>query len=211
VTRLGRARLARRLYLAAPGWSAVVGILVVLVSGLLVAAPRAASEAAGVELRQAVADIQGPQRDLVAETSASLQPGSGAETTLEPAAAAVYGALDEQLRALADTAAPDLRERLGEVDYLARGGVLTARHPDPPDDVPIGSARVALDPHILDRVEIVEGVAPAPASAGVDGLVVDPVTGLYLSAVEVMMSADSAETLGWDLGPASSRRTIPTV
>lgn len=201
---LGRARLAGRLYLAAPGWSAVVGILVVLVSGLLVAAPRAATEAAGIELRQAVADIRGPQRDLVAQTSAFLQAGPGEAPDLDPAAAEVYGALDEQLAALADTAAPDLRERLGEVDYFGRGGVITARHPDPPDDVPIGSARIAFDPRILDRAEVVEGVAPAPADP--DAFVVDPVSGLLLHVVEVMMSTDSAETLGWDLGQARIAR-----
>lgn len=199
---LGRARLARRLYLAAPGWSAVVGILVVLVAGLVIAAPRAATEAAGVELRQALADVRGPQRDLVAQSSAHLEPGSGKTSELPPAEAEVYGALDEQLRVLADTAAPGLRERLGEIDYFARGGVLTAPHPDPPDDVPIGSARLAFDPHILERVEIVDGRVPAGASTGLDAVVVDPISGQYVSVVEVMMSVDTAETLGWDIGQA---------
>lgn len=193
----GRARLVTRLYLAAPAWSAVTGILVALVTGVLVAAPRAATAAADVELRRALAELQGPARDLAAEVAGRFEPGPGSAPTLDPENAQVYGALDEQLAALRETAQPALRERLGGIDYLARGGTLTAPHRDEPEDVPIGSIRLAFDPRIAERVEIVEGAAPSPAD---ETYTLDPVTEQLLHVVEIMMSADSAETLGWEIG-----------
>lgn len=200
-----RIGLGLRLYLAAPAWSAVVGILVVVVTGLLLAAPRATADAAGVELRQAIADVRGAQRDVVSQSTAQLVPGAGEAPGLEPEEAAVYGALDEQLRAVVAAAPADLRERLGEVDYVGRSAPLQADAPDPSADARRGNARVAFDPRILDRVELVDGAAPVfdPDAP----MVTDPVMGSLLFPVQVMMSARSAEDLDWGIG---QRRTVGT-
>ena len=126
MSRLSRVGLARRLYLAAPSWSLVVGLLVLLTSALLVAAPRVSAAAAGTELRQAIDDVQGSDRDLTAAVSGGFHPGAGSAPDLDPVAAEEFGALDDQLRALAESADPALRERMGEVDYVARSGILSA-------------------------------------------------------------------------------------
>lgn len=205
MSRLSRTRLARRLYLAAPAWSLVVALLVLVTTALLVAAPRASAAAAGAELRQAIADVRGAERDLVAVAAGGFHPSSGSAPGLDPAAAAEFGALDEQLTAFADSADPALRERLGAVDYAVRSGMLAAPPATARPGVPISNVRIGFDPRILDRVEIVEGAAPAAADGSTTD---DAVTGAPLADIEVMMSVASAARVEWAVGEARVVREI---
>jgi putative ABC transport system permease protein len=205
VRRLSRTGLARRLYLAAPAWSLVVGLLVLLTSALLVAAPRASAAAAGTELRQAIADVRGAERDLAAVAAGGFHPGAGSAPGLDPVAAEEFGALEEQLVAFADSADPALRARLGAVDYTVRSGVLSAPAGTARPGVPISNVRLGFDPRIFDRVQIVEGAAPAAA----DGTTTtDEVTGQFLADVDVMLSADSAARVEWAVGETRVVREI---
>lgn len=205
MSRLSRVGLARRLYLAAPSWSLVVGLLVLLTSALLVAAPRVSAEAAGTELRQAVDDVQGGERDLTAAVSGGFHPGAGSAPDLDPVAAEEFGALDEQLRALAESADPALRERMGEVDYVARSGILFAPANSSRQGVPLSNVRLGFDPRILDRVEIVDGAAPAAP----DGeLTIDPVTSQEVVDIDVMMSVESAGLVEWSVGEIRTVREL---
>lgn len=194
---LSRLRLTRRLYLAAPAWSLVVGMLVLLTTALLVAAPRVSAAAAETELRQAIEGVQGPDRDLAAVVSGGFHPGAGAAPDLDPVAAEEFGALDDQLTALAESADPALRERLGAVDYVARSGTLSAPPGVARPGVPLSNVRLGFDPRILDRVEIVEGTPPAAPSGEV---ATDPLTGQGVIDVDVMMSVDSAALVEWAVG-----------
>ena len=205
MSRLSRVGLARRLYLAAPAWSLVVGLLVLLASALLVAAPRASAAAAGTELERAIAEVRGAERDLAAVTSGGFHPGSGAAPGLEPDAAEEYGALEEQLAALAAAADPALRERLGAVDYTARSGILSAPADTTRPGVPLSFVRIGFDPRILDRVVMVEGEPPMPPDGEVIG---DPTSGLSYVNVEVMMSVDAAARVGWAVGETRNVREV---
>jgi putative ABC transport system permease protein len=205
VSRLSRTALARRLYLAAPAWSLVVGLLVLLTSALLVAAPRASAAAAGTELRQAIADVRGAERDLAAVASGGFHPGSGSAPGLDPVAAEEFGALEEQLAAFAASADPALQARLGAVDYAVRSGVLSAPSAVTRPGVPISNVRIGFDPRIFDRVEIIDGAAPAAADGSTTE---DPATGLLLADIEVMMSADSAARVEWEVGEVRLVREI---
>lgn len=205
MSRLSRAGLARRLYLAAPSWSLVVGLLVLLTSALLVAAPRAAAAAAGTELRHAIDDVRGADRDLAADVSGGFHPGAGEAPDLDPVAAEEFGALDDQLTALAESADPALRERMGEVDYSARSGTLSAPATVSRQGVPLSNLRLGFDPRILERVEIVDGAAPAPP----DGeFATDPVTQQLVADVDVMMSVDSAALVEWSIGETRTVREL---
>jgi putative ABC transport system permease protein len=205
MSRLSRAGLARRLYLAAPAWSLVVGLLVLLTTALLVAAPRAAAVAAETELERAIADVRGAERDLAAVASGGFHPGSGSAPGLDPAAAEEFGALEEQLAGLAEAADPALRDRLGAVDYTARSGVLSAPAATSRPGVPLSYVRIGFDPRILDRVGIVEGERPAPP----DGEVIDdPASGLSYVLVDVMMSVDAAARVGWSVGETRDAREV---
>ena len=204
---MSRGRLARRVYLAAPAWSIVVGVLVVLVSALLTAAPRAAVGAAETELRAAIADIRGAGRDLATtvSTAGGFTAASGIAPTLEPGAAAVYGALDEQLAAFADSAAPGLRDRLGQADFMLRSGELSAPAEVARPGVPLSNVRLGFDPRILERVEVVAGAAPAAPDGSV---IIDPVTESVLAEIDVMMSVDAAERVAWQIGEGRVVRSL---
>ena len=200
---LGRVRLLARLYRAAPGWSAVVGVLVLLVTTLLVVAPRAAVSAASAELTQAVADVPPSGRDLSANVSGHFVPGPGEAPGLDPAAAEVYGALEEQLSGLATNADPALRDRLGPSDYTIRSGQYSSPRPVQRTGTAIASVRFAFDPRILDRVDVVEGEAPGVPDGS---FIVDEVSGLALVELDIMMSVAAAERLDWLVGEERQSR-----
>lgn len=202
---MSRARLLARIGLAAPAWSAVAALLVLVTTALLVAAPRAATAAAGVELREAVGAVQGAQRDLAAQAAGGFMPGEGTTSGLSPDAAEVYGALDEQLRALRDSADPLLRARLGEPDFVARTATVTAPAAVARPGVPISNVRIAFDPRIDERVELVAGTTPAAADGSV---ALDGSNGVDLPIIEVMMSAAASELLNWSLGEQRLSREL---
>lgn len=202
---MSRARLTRRLYLAAPAWSLIVGLLVAVTSALLVAAPRVAAEAAATELQQALDGVRGSDRDLAAVASGGFEPGPGQAPGLDPAAAEAYGALEQQLSGLAESANPALQNRLGPVDYTARSGVFAAPAATLRPGVPLSHVRIAFDPRILDRVEVVEGEAPGPT----DGTFVDdPASQLSYVVIEVMMSTAAAARVEWAVGETRDIREI---
>ncbi|WP_199422946.1 FtsX-like permease family protein [Actinotalea solisilvae] len=202
----GAPALVRRQLAAEPGTAVLVAATVLVVAFVLSLWPRAVDGLLGEDTRDGVADLPADRRDL--STSDQWFPHDAPEETVGAAdgsAAAVDGTavLDAWVRELegTTTAGPTLRSVLGEAGAsLTRARDAVERGPRG-GDVHDMTLTVRADAAVGERVRLVGGAAPAPFDAaavvGVGGRL-DAV--LAETPMDVMVSADTAERMRWEVG-----------
>ncbi|MET0725759.1 MAG: FtsX-like permease family protein [Leifsonia sp.] len=177
------ALLARHLR-AHPGGAILLGAVVLLLSALATAAPRAAVALHTSALQVDVAALEPADRDLGGGVIGIPELGASgiAQSRLDDEAEPVWGAFDDTFSALRAELPPALRAAAGQPEYLlALDGVPI----EYPGTGPHGMLSFAFDPRASTRIEMQDGRAPAVREDG---------------AIEVSLATANATALGWPVG-----------
>lgn len=196
--------LVGRQLLSERGTLLLVALTVLLVSAVLTAWPRAVDGLLGADLIEQVDALSAAQRDPNQSVRWLAGSSPGGEATTGDA---VLEATAAELAETREQAGPILREVLGTAELTF------TRSPRDPvekgpraDDVFAMALEVRLDPLLSERVEVVEGAAPAPYD----------VTGLFdtdedfgravaeRAPLEVTVSVETAERMRWEVGEVRS-------
>ncbi|PPF77691.1 hypothetical protein C5B96_15260 [Subtercola sp. Z020] len=134
------------------------------------------------------------QRDVTAQALGSPDAGPSAGSPAFPAAVdAVWGRQNDALLALHAALPEPLRDTLGGPESLATSDPVAADHPEgtlwPRTAIVLGA-----DPRILDRVRMVDGVAPGTFGTG----------DLFGAPLDLMLSTAVAHDLQWSVGEVRS-------
>ena len=170
-----------------------IAVLVVVIAGLATAAPRAVSTMFTDSLRYAAASLPAPQRDLVAESwgGPAAGPSAHPERSGLPAAVdAVWGRQQDGLARVRDGMPGPLRRAVGPAEYLVMLDSAHAGSTDPTVDAPDTQLILSFDPHLLERVVITDGVAPAPLAGAVPSD----------TPVDILLSEQSAKRIDLTVG-----------
>jgi putative ABC transport system permease protein len=195
-SRTGTASLLWRHLGARPAAGITVAVLVLLLSALATAGPRAIAALNDAALGYELGRLSAPERDLVAEVVE--WPAHGAsesgDTGYPPAVEESLGAFAESLERIRNEADEPLRSVLSQAQYVIRSGT----HPlaEAPRELAI---EFAVDPLYESRVRFIEGTAPAPIPGPTEttpGIFFD----FDFSPFEIALSADTAERMGWEVG-----------
>jgi putative ABC transport system permease protein len=175
------------------GASITVAIVVFALAVLATGVPRLITAMFTSSLQSAVTALPPQQRDLVGagrggpDTGRSLQPDAHGLTADQDA---VWGRQEDALDTVRAGMPPRLRDVVGDARYITLLDAGTSGPTDPDRPAPSSKLSLAFDPHLLDRVTITAGAAPAPAIAPL------PSDGV----LEVMLSRATAERLQLDVG-----------
>ncbi|MGO4691973.1 FtsX-like permease family protein [Glaciibacter sp. 2TAF33] len=205
IRRRGSVRRApRRSHVSAPwliwrqvsanvGASVTVAIVVFALAVLAAGVPRLITAMFNSSLQSSVASLPPQQRDLVGvgrggpAAGASVQPGAHGLTAEQDA---VWGRQEDALDTVRAGMSPPLRDVVGDAEYVTLLDAGASRPTDPNRPAPSSKLSMAFDPHLLDRVSIVGGTAPSPASALL----------LSVGVVDVILSRATAERLQLRVG-----------
>jgi putative ABC transport system permease protein len=184
---------------AARGPLLTIAALIVALAASAVLAPVAVVGMLDASTRYRVETLSAPTRDLAvsgafrADFALYQSPADEATT---------WAKWENALAQIRDEADAEVRRVFGAPQYLTRWGT--------PGEF-TGTTYVVLDPHVADRIRIVEGRLPAPPADVEEwttelSRVWDPMTGLPngqavdLPATEVVLSVASAADVGWEIG-----------
>lgn len=184
---------------AARGSLLTIAVLVGVLAASAVLAPLAVTGMLDASTRYRVETLSAPARDLAVSgpirADFSLYQASADEAT-------TWATWESALTQIRDDAPDEVRRVFGEPQYLTRWGM--------PGEF-TGTTYVVLDPHVADRIRMLDGRLPAPPEDAEEWItelsrVWDPTTGLLsgesvdLPATEVVLSASSAADVGWEIG-----------
>ncbi|MDF1478085.1 FtsX-like permease family protein [Leifsonia sp. H3M29-4] len=208
-------RLLPRHFAASWRASTLVAVIVLFVVLIAALAPRALTVVTGQELHTQLAGIPPEARDLTAVgvgAAVTVPPpwgelGVGEQQQFEQLEAwhelsvdELYAPTDEALAGLREAQAPVLRDALGEADYYSRSEAFATNADEPERDAPIMLTRLAADPWIAERVELVDGAFPQRARLD-----------RFDGPVQVMVSVETADALRWAVGEVRDRVGLPVV
>lgn len=195
-SRTGTASLLWRHLRARPAAGITVAVLVLLLSALATAGPRAIAVLNDAALGYELGRLSAPERDPVAETVGwpAHGPSESGDTGYPPEVEESLGGFAEALERIRNEADEPLRSALAKAEFVIRSGT----HPlaEAPRELAID---FAVDPLYESRVQFIEGTAPAPipkASETTPGMFFNP----DFSQFEIALSADTAERMGWAVG-----------
>lgn len=171
-----RAALLRRHLGFASGGGFVVALLVLVLTVLTTAAPVALGRLGDATVQYRLAGLGAVERDVVADENGIPLEGFAAEV--------------ERIRAEAAAPLPDILQPARTV-AVGSAAPLT----DQPGTAEIA---VAVDPRYEEDVDIVEGRLPEPAVFTDPGA--DIADGQAFGRIEIVLSTDTADELGWELG-----------
>lgn len=200
---LGLAGLTRRQLAHDKGPAVVLFAMVLLLVGIVCAAPAAMSAIAGREIRSTVGGLSAVNRDLIEQTQSQVAVGTAPSTvsTDLPANAAPYwGALAAELATVRATFPPSVQAATspGRFSLQTVDPVLLAAVPG--DHSGIKSVLFNVDPYLQSEVKLVDGRWPAGQSIGTKHF-------------EVVLGKPAADELHWQLGAsrAMDKATMPGV
>lgn len=180
-----------------------VGLLVLISSAMVAAAPGALERIGRSELRYDVNQLSAGQRDLTAQTSAHpiLGPGPDPSGSGLPAdSARVWGALQTSLQHIEDQAPSPLRGQLSTPRFTAYASPLVLPQSSQPADV-VGQLRISLaaDPLLARSARLVSGTWPSTASAG------------STAPIGMTLSVATAQRMGWRVGEIRAPQGEPSL
>lgn len=217
-SRIGAGGLFWRQFTHGRSASVTVALVVLFVSAIATAAPRALEGMYNQELRHQLSTISGTQRDFIAE---SLCPpflgsaGAAESPDLDPEVAEVFGAMDRGVNAIPGRQEAPLVDAFGEGRYVSRTQPQFAVDPKAEPEDPNGRIVFAIDPRVSHVVEVSAGTEPAPFTrspytdpafrrddipSGIFPPGQEPLIWPEDAAIDVMMSTESAERMRWDVG-----------
>jgi len=180
-----------------------VGLLVLISSAMVAAAPGALERIGRSELRYDVNQLSAGQRDLTAQTTAHpiLGPGPNPSGSGLPAdSAQVWGALQTSLQHIEDQATPPLRGQLSTPRFTAYASPLVLPQSSQPADV-VGQLRISLaaDPLLARSARLVSGTWPSTANAG------------STAPIGMTLSVATAQRMGWRVGEIRAPQGEPSL
>ena len=180
-----------------------VGLLVLISSAMVAAAPGALERIGRSELRYDVNQLSAGQRDLTAQTSAHpiLGPGPDPSGSGLPAdSARVWGALQTSLQHIEDQALSPLRGQLSTPRFTAYASPLVLPQSSQPADV-VGQLRISLaaDPLLARSARLVSGTWPSTVSAG------------STAPIGMTLSVATAQRMGWRVGEIRAPQGEPSL
>lgn len=198
-SRTGTGSLLRRHLSARPAAGMTVAVLVLLLSALATAGPRAIAALNDAALGYELGRLSAPERDLVDEVPQWPAPGPSEtiDTGYAPDVDAAFGSFAEALELVRNEADEPLRSALGRAQYIVRSGSF------PLAEAPRTRAiDFAADPLLESRVRFTDGTAPAPIPPASPDFSTDVVeTGrTEIAPMEIALSAETAERMGWAVG-----------
>jgi len=197
------ARLTWRQFAAHRAVSLALAVVVLLVAVVVTAWPRAVAATNTAQVEHVLSTATPLQRDVVAVSQSVPDAGpadpAGA-TGLDPGAEELWGAFAQGLDALRAAQAEPLRSTLGDPGFTVEDDARDL--PEiPGNDVRFPSGALKVDPYLDRHVTLVEGEWPGPVAdpAAPDGSVgQDGTSGPQV--LDVVVSADAADVLGWAVG-----------
>ena len=197
------ARLTWRQFAAHRAVSLALAVVVLLVAVVVTAWPRAVAATNTAQVEHVLSTATPLQRDVVAVSQSVPDAGpadpAGA-TGLDPGAEELWGAFAQGLDALRAAQAEPLRSTLGDPGFTVEDDARDL--PEiPGNDVRFPSGALKVDPYLDRHVTLVEGEWPGPVAdpAAPDGSVgQDGTSGAQV--LDVVVSADAADVLGWAVG-----------
>ncbi len=183
--------LLRRQFLAGPGASIALAVLVLVSAFLATAVPRAVASLHTAALADELAEVPANELDLTAETRAHPETGpSSAGTTLPEDVDAVWGRHEETLLAIRD-GLPEPLQSLTEAPLTALTmGPVRARVPDAAPSSPVYRVVTGFDPRLREHVELTSGDWPAQVDGAVPGA----------APIEIVLADAIADRMEWELG-----------
>lgn len=180
--------LLRRQFLAGPGSSIALALLVLVGAFLATAVPRAVAAMHDAALAEHLSQFPANELDLATETRDHPDVGpSQAGTTLPDDVDAIWGRQEELLRGIRDDLPQPLRGITGDPLVALTMGPIVAQGAGPSGI----TYRVlpGLDPRLREHVELTSGEWPAPAGS------LDPG-----SPIDVVLVDAVADEMAWRLG-----------
>ncbi|MDQ6658757.1 MAG: FtsX-like permease family protein [Actinomycetota bacterium] len=194
---LGLARLARRQLAHDKGPAVVLFAMVLLLVGIVCAAPAAVSSIAGREIRSTVGALSAVNRDLIEQTQLQVPVGtapSSVRTDLPADAAPYWGALAAELAVVRSTFPPAVQAATSPARFSLRTVDVSPLAAVPGDHTGIKSLLFNVDPYLRSEVELVAGRWPADQSIGE-------------KHYEVVLGRPAADELHWELGATRAMAT----
>ncbi|MBD5787012.1 FtsX-like permease family protein [Cellulosimicrobium terreum] len=179
------ARLTWRQFVAHRSVSVALAVLVLVVAFVVTAWPRAVAATNADQVAYELAGSTPLQRDVIAvsPTPPDLGPAEPAGSTgLPPEVEAVWGAFDQGLGALRDAQPAPLRTVLGSPGFTVEDDPQSL-DTVPGNDVRHPSGSLKIDPHLPEHATLVDGAWPQGGSP-----------------LQVAVSAEAADVLGWPVG-----------
>ena len=184
--------LLRRQFLAGPGASIALALLVLVGALLATAVPRAVAALHTAQLAELLDGVPANGLDLTTETRTHPDIGaSSGGTSLDDDVDAVWGRQEEALVGIRDDLPQPLHDITGEPLTVLTAGPLRAMVPDASPSSPVYRILPGFDPRLREHVELTSGAWPAP----VPGDELDGIT-----AVDIVLVDAVAERMDWALG-----------
>ena len=200
-SRTGTGSLLRRHLSARPAAGMTVAVLVLLLSALATAGPRAIAALNDAALGYELGRLSAPERDLVDEVPEwpARGPSETIDTGYAPDVEAALGSFAEALERVRNEADEPLRATLGTAQYIVRSGAVPIL--EAPRQLQIA---FAADPMYESRIRFTEGSAPAPipprpSFSAEDFANLDFGTATPLP-IEIALSEETAARMNWSVG-----------
>ncbi|MFX0537600.1 FtsX-like permease family protein [Ornithinimicrobium sp. Y1847] len=172
--------MAFRQFAADPWVSAALGLLIALVSLLATAAPRALEDVNGRQLTSDVQSLSAAARDVTGSWQTTVEPLMMDDRAHEdPWQPFIEGA--ERIRAQQPE---PLRSALQPAQFVARMSTAQGQTPAVESGYYLATATIYADPYLEDHVRLVDGEWP----------------GRSLNPAEIVVLAEAAEKLQWEIG-----------
>ncbi|WP_022886005.1 FtsX-like permease family protein [Glaciibacter superstes] len=175
------------------GGSITVAAIVLVMAALATGVPRAINNMFTDGLQLAVAQLPATQRDLVGAARGGPLSGPASRpgaSGLSPELEAVWGLQEDSITSVQAEMPQALAAAVDPARYVVTLPPLGASPADPSIKKPATELSLGFDPHLAERIDIVEGKAPV---AFASALPTD-------AAVELLLSAASAESMAWAVG-----------
>lgn len=189
-SRLSTPGLLLRQFLAGPGASIALALLVLAGALLATAVPRAVAALHTAALAEQTAAMPAAELDLTADTIARPAIGrSGGGTTLDAEVDAVWGAQEQLLLDVRAGMPEPLRGITGDPLAALTMGPARAAVPGAGSGSSVYRVLPGFDPRMREHLELASGDWPAPVEGPVPG-----------APVEIVLAEPVAERMAWELG-----------
>lgn len=167
---LSTAGLLRRQFLAGPGASVALAVLVLVAAFLATGVPRAVAALHDAALAEHLAGFPANELDLTTETRAHPDTGpSTVGTTLAEDVDPVWGRQEEFLLGIRDAMPEPLRGITGAPLAALTMGPVQAKVPGATPSSPVYRVMPGFDPRFREHVELTSGDWPTPVDGALDG------------------------------------------